>query len=590
MKLAKVGVVVLSLLTLVAGIAGAGPLDPRTLTKFVDPLPLPNVLQPTKPNGTSFVVTMSQFAQQLHSQLPPTTVWGYNGTFPGPTFEAKRGVPISVTYKNNLPTTHLLSSAIDHTFLTPPTLPDVRNVVHLHGAEVRSDSDGNPMDWMVPGQSTTYSYPNSQRATTLWYHDHTAGITRLNVFAGLAGFYLLRDPAVDTAFNLPSGEFEVPLVIQDRAFNTDGSLNYLNDVPPNPTVHPQWIPEFFGDAVLVNGKIWPFLNVEPRKYRFRVLDGSDARMYNLSFSGPQGMVVPPIFQIGTDGGYLPAPAAINELFIAPGERADLVIDFRDLPVGTALTLTNSAKAPFPHGAPPDPQTVAQIMQFRVVPLTGPDTSSLPSTLVGPLPALSTTATRRLTLNEIEGPGGPLTVLLNNSHFDSGTTETPRQGATETWEIINTTADTHPIHLHLIQFQLVSRQKYAVGQYLKTYDAAFPGEAFIPEFGPPLPYGQCGPGKVCGGNPDATPFLQGGPSTPPPNDTGWKDTIKMHPGEITKIIVRWAPQDAPTSGRGAPGPGSNFYPFDPTVGPGYVWHCHILEHEDNDMMRPYKVTR
>jgi FtsP/CotA-like multicopper oxidase with cupredoxin domain len=492
-----------------------------------------------------------------------TKVWGYDGSSPGPTIEAVRGAATTVRWVNALPTTHLFESAIDHSLDGANGKPSVRTVVHLHGAAVASASDGEPEAWFTPGNSATYTYPNVQEAATLWYHDHAMGITRLNVTAGLAGFYLLRDPAAEQG--LPSGKYEVPLVLQDRTFNADGSL-FFPTAGTNPAIHPQWVPETFGNVILVNGKAWPNLNVEPRRYRLRFLDGSDARFYEMSFSGPRGQPAPVMYQIGSDGGLLNAPVALAQLFLAPGERADVVVDFTGLAPGAKFTLTNEAKAPFPRGTVPDPQTAGQVMQFTVVAATGPDTSVLPAKLratpigsLQPGPGAPPAKVRTLTLFEQQGPAGPQAVLLDGKHYADPVTENPKLGSTEIWEIVNTTADAHPIHLHLVQYQLVSRQAFQAGKYLKDYTAAQPV---------PSPSAKAIP---------VAPYLQGSPRPPPPEEAGWKDTIKMFPGEVTRIIARFGPfLDA----SGAPA-------FDPTVG-HYVWHCHILEHEDNDMMRPYAV--
>jgi len=625
-----------------AELTGQVPLNPRTLRKYLDLLP-----QPLRINGTTggtIIVTISEFQQQV---LPSnftagpyggkTLVWGYNGSFPGPTIEAKRGVPLTVQYVNNIPIPSMLQQYlwVDQTlhWADPlrqmgsrlPYSGPVPTVIHLHGGEVESASDGHPEAWWTPGLGitgpafvkNTYTYHNGQEAATLWYHDHALGTTRLNVYAGLAGFYLLRDPPPGVLpeygkepypppypppnLALPGNPYDPPLalgppptprppsvpspyerevVIQDRMFDVKGQL-YFPNVGINPAFHPYWIPEFFGDTIVVNGKVWPYLNVEPRRYRFRFLNGSNARFYNLSLDSRQ-----PFWQIGTDGGYLDVPVKVSRLLLAPGERADVIVDFTGMAVGTLIHLINDAKAPFPKGAPADPKTVGQIMQFKVVPLTAADPTVDPATLPNlrpnnPIVRLAPTVTppkapdvrRLLTLNEVMGPAGPLEVLLNNTKWAGAVTEMPRVGSTEVWEIINLTADTHPIHLHLVQFQLLSRQPFNTSQYLKVYNAAFPGMAYIPEYGPPP-----------GGNPDPTPYLQGKPVLPTgTNEYGWKDTLRVNPGEVTRIVVRFAPQDVLTSI-----PGSNQYLFDPTAEPGYVWHCHILEHEDNEMMRPYKV--
>jgi len=640
------------------------PLAGGAIPKYVDPLLLPARIDATAP-CTVLEITMSEFEQQV---LPSdfvagpysgkTLVWGYNCSFPGPTIVAQRNVPLRVKWVNNLVNPYLQKLlTVDQTLhwadplgtthnnmcmMHPVPLPSacgqpytgpVPTVVHLHGGEVEAPSDGHPEAWFTPCleykgptfRKTKFIYHNRQEATTLWYHDHALGTTRLNVYAGLAGFYFLRDwwdatnnPNGTERPDLPGGpldsdpKYEVEIVIQDRMFDTDGQL-FFPDLGINPTVHPYWIPEFFGDVIVVNGKAWPYLIVDPRRYRFRFLNGSNARFYRLSL-GPKL----PFWVIGTDGGFLDKPVMVKELFIAPGERADVIVDFAPI-AGTNIIMTNSAKAPFPDGTAPDPRTVGQIMQFRVGPAPVPpvtDPSYDPATGVplrtsmvrlasaGALvPGVTPNKTRLLTLNEVMGPLGPLEILLNNTKWDGtmspnagGITEMPQVGSTEVWEIVNLTADAHPIHLHLVQFQLINRQAFNVSAYMKKYNSmfpaatfnnvAYPGGVYIPEYGPPLLYTDTFPlYRKFGGNPDITPYLQGPARPPDPEEIGWKDTFKMFPGEVTRIVVRWAPQDIAV---GAVSPGTNRYRFDPTCEPGYVWHCHILDHEDNEMMRPYIV--
>jgi len=383
---------------------------------------------------------------------------------------------------------------------------------------------------------------------------------------GLAGFYLLRDPhnRLDRCTSpLPKGKFEIPIVIQDRTFNDDGSFAFPN-VGINPDIHPYWVPEFFGDSIMVNGSVWPNLDVKPRQYRFRLLNGSNARFYNLKFSN--GL---PFIQIGSDGGYLPRPVRLTSLLLSPGERADILVDFSSLIPGTTLTLLNDANAPFPDGDPPDPNTVGQIMQFTVLakPVVFP--RPLPRVL-NVIPKLVPNAKKRtLVLFEVMGPNGPLEVLLNGQKWSAPISELPRVSSTEDWLFVNLTGDTHPIHLHLVQFQVVSRQSFMVDQYMNDW-LALNGM-------PPLDH----PTIVL----PVRNYLLSGPVSPPPNEKGWKDTIQANPGEVTKIRVRYAPQDANPILSDL---GVNLYPFNPAKGPGYVWHCHILDHEDNEMMRPYKV--
>jgi len=662
-------IVMLSLTTSVFSAPPVPPgiLDPTTIPKFVNQLiGPPPVYYPTNITdpGTGalirqeYMVNMTQFKQQLLPlPLPQTTVWGYGGkakdavigaylgfvaNSPAPSFEAIRGVPVRVTWINNISTPHLF--AVDPSIhwanpndinmtevmrlammgtypLFPPgydgtvtTLnPNGYNaqspvplVTHLHGGEVPSYFDGGPDEWFTwngmhgPSYSTSpsipvnpnaavYDYPNYQQPATLWYHDHALGVTRINVMSGLAGFYLLREynAALDPiAPLLPRGKYEVPLAIQDRTFMTNGEL-WFPTVGINPTMHPYWFPEFFGNTIMVNGLVWPNMNVDRGVYRFRLLDGSNARFYTISLLNRATNTLLPFIQIGSDGGYLKAPAPLTSLTIAPGERADILVDFSALPAGSKILVKNTAKAPFPAGTAADPQTVGQIMQFTVTanPYTGPATVVLPPalnpTLTGAVfPTLpATLLTRTLTLWEVMGMLGPLEVLLNGQKWNATLTELPKNGTVEDWTIPNLTADTHPIHLHLVQFQLVSRQKFDAKKYTAAWLLAQQTKLAGPPWNIPLANNAMPPWPL-----DFTPvevpvrpYLQGKPTLPAPNEQGWKDTVQMNPGEVTIIRVRFMSQD------GTP------FPFDASLGPGYVWHCHIIDHEDNEMMRPYKVV-
>jgi spore coat protein A, manganese oxidase len=596
----------------------ATPLDPRLIPKFVNQLVVPPVYEPNKVKSPitgkvksyDYTVTMSEFTQQiLPPEFPETTVWGYGGkvknpqsgeiipdfhSSPGPTFEAVRGIPINVQWINNLTGSHLLpvdpsihwANPNNMEMPMPPFPPfppgfpleqyPVPVVPHLHGGENESDSDGHPEAWFTAGEVLTgptfvksrYHYFNTQEPTTLWYHDHVLGMTRLNVLMGLAGFYLLRDLHNRLDYSksiLPNGEFEIPIAIQDRSFNEDGSFAFPSE-GINPDVHPYWLPEFFGDSIMVNGKVWPNLDVEPRQYRFRVLNGSNARFYNLQFSNQM-----PFKQIGSDGGYLAKPVQLVALLMAPGERADILVDFSTLAPNTQLVLGNNANAPFPDGDPPDPLTTGQIMQFTVLDKPKVLPSDLPRRLNFITPLERNAKKRTLVLVEVMGPNGPLEVLLDGQHWSNPVSELPLIGSTEDWELVNLTMDTHPIHLHLVQFRLVSRQSFLVNNYLNDWNA-------LNGMMPPHHH----PTKVL----PVKPYLLNGPVKPPANEKGWKDTIQANRGEVTTIRVRFAPQDATILTI----PGFNYYSFNPTKGPGYVWHCHILDHEDNDMMRPYKLRK
>lgn len=584
-------------------------INPLTILKYINEIKGPPPVHIPSYCNREYMVDILEFQQQiLPPGFPVTTVWGYGGQAkdavtgkplgyikhsPGATFEAIRNCSLIVKWINKLSSPHPLP--VDPTlhwadpnnlgmvmcpcFPFPPGYEKAQYpvpiVTHLHGGEVPSAFDGHPEAWFTHLHNSTslkgkprtgpayvtdkYTYPNRQEATTLWYHDHALGITRLNVLMGLAGFYLLRDPHDPVANSLPSKKYEIPLVIQDRTFNSDGSFFFPN-VGINPDIHPYWVPEFFGDTIMVNGLVWPNLNVEPTQYRFRLLNGSNARFYTLSLANGQTFT-----QIGTDGGYLPMPVTLSELTIAPGERADILIDFSALSPGTKIIFTNTAPAPFPKGDPTDPQTTGQIMQFTVVSPAGslPVLPPLPKTL-NIIPTLTPNAPKRtLTLVEVMGPQGPVEVLLNGQKWSAPISEFPELGTTEEWEIVNLTADTHPIHLHLVQFQLFTRQRLDTATYMADWMAANGG--MMPPFTQPTK-----PWPV-------DSYLIGTPMPPQLNEQGWKDTVQMNPSEVTTIKVRFAEQDG------------RRYPFDATKGPGYVWHCHILDHEDNEMMRPYKVV-
>jgi len=478
------------------------------------------------------------------------------------------------------------------------------------------------------GNEAVYRYPNGQESALVWFHDHALGATRLNVYAGLAGGYLITDPA-NTVANLTMPA--VPLIIQDRMFDTNGQL-YFPSLGIN-LEHPYWVPEFVGDTIVVNGKVWPSLNVQAKRYRFLIVNGSNARTYELFFiNKATGAKGPVIWQIGTDGGFLDAPVSIdpnarglNKLLLMPGERADIIVDFGGQ-AGQTLLLANTGRTPYPAGAPVSGRTTGRIMQFVVAAGAVTDTSCNPAAAgcLRPVPmvrlanagALGAGVTihkmRQLTLNEIMGPGGPLEILLNNTkwtgrsplgasrpdftpvtvgNYTSDYSEINQEGETELWEIINLTADAHPIHLHLVQFQILNRQPFDVKGYNAAYAAAFPGGIFQMAVGPPLNYNTLNADTALGGNPAITPFLKKGPAIPPAlNEAGWKDTVRMMPGEVTRIVVRYAPMSLPANTTSA----NAYYPFSPdglsAIGRhGYVWHCHIIDHEDNEMMRPNQVT-
>jgi FtsP/CotA-like multicopper oxidase with cupredoxin domain len=647
----------------------AMPLDPASIAKYQEPLVIPPVMprtsllrgrgqQPTE----YYEIVVKQFQQQvLPAPMPMTTVWSYGsanhaGTFHFPAFtiEANVNKPIRIKWINGLVDEfgnylpHLLP--IDQTphWANPPggemgkdmrgfdPLPytgPVPIITHVHGAHVGPESDGFPEAWFLPNavnipmgyatkgthfdqfdrtntQSGTaiFQYPNNQKATTLWYHDHTLGMTRANVYAGPAGFYLLRGGPTDLGSVLPGpapaiGDppgthyYEIPLAIQDRAFNDDGSLFYPGDraffegldpsqlrIPFIPDmacdedmsdVSPIWNPEFFGNTIVVNGHTWPWLQVEPRRYRFRLLDGTNGRFLLLKLVMGDPTVRPAIpaldfWQIGSEGGFLPAPVRLDQLLMGPAERADVIVDFTALAEGTEIYLINEGPdEPFGGGEPPndfdsaDPGTTGQVMKFVVGPLMSTDTSTNPSMLALPrfTPLGPPDKVRQVTLNEDDSatvrvktnpsgnvllncengePFGPIMARLGTLNWDGNSTpllwddeitENPILNTTEIWEIFNFTADAHPIHLHLVMFQVVDRQ---------ALESDEEGMAVQPA------------------------ELVGDPIPPEPWETGYKDTVIANPGEVTRIKAKFD-----ITGR-------------------YVWHCHIVEHEDNEMMRAYEV--
>ncbi|HSN77366.1 MAG TPA: multicopper oxidase [Anaerolineae bacterium] len=595
-----------------------------------------------------YEIAVRQFRQQiLPTGMPQTTVWSYGSAnhpnsfnYPAFTIEAGHNHPVRVKWINDLkdPNTgrflpHILP--VDQTlhWANPPGPRDhhgtsqdpymgpVPIVTHVHGAHTGDESDGYTEAWYLPAANNipsdyfaegtwyryfrrkfqsqsgvawedgtaTFQYPNDQRATTMWYHDHTLGMTRVNVYAGPAGFYLLRGgpddvvggvlpgpaPALGDPANLTY--YEIPLAIQDRSFNQDGSLFYPDNraffeglepeqlqIPFMPEyacdghsdIAPMWNPEFFGNTIVVNGRTWPFLNVERRRYRFRFLNGCNSRFLILKFENEL-----PLWQIGSEGGFLPAPVQLGQLLMAPAERADVIVDFSNLPVGATLILRNyGPDEPFGGGVPgvdfeiADPATTGQVMQFRVVAASGPDPSTPPHLLQ--LPAITplgpASLTRQVSLNEEDSatvfveeengvieldcasdtPFGPAAALCGTLTtggmgqpllWMDPITENPALNATEVWEIYNFTMDAHPIHLHEVMFEVVNREMF-----------------------------------------DPMPHTPATPRPPEPWETGFKDTVIAYPGEITRIKAKF---DLPGL---------------------YVWHCHIVEHEDNEMMRPYAV--
>lgn len=491
-------------------------INPTSLARFVDPLPIPSVARaaeqradPANPGHTlpCYRIEMRACKVRLHRDIPTTPVWGYNGQFPGPSIEARRGEPLLVEWVNALPSQHFLP--IDHTLHgAEKDKPDVRAITHVHGARVPAKADGFPDDWYTPGHSVLYRYPNGQDAATLWYHDHAMGITRLNIYAGLFGAYIVRD-AEEQALHLPSGDYDMPLILCDRLVAQDGQLYY----PVSDDPHAPWVMQCLGNLVLCNGKVFPYLDVEPRRYRFRLINVANTRFFDLSLSHDQAMQ-----QIASDQGLLPAPLERARIELYPAERADVVIDFAGF-AGKSVQLRHESQG---------------IVEFRVRAQSSRDTSALPATLrpVTRIDPATAARDRILTLNEIDDANGnAMQMLLDGKRWSDPITENPRQNSIETWSFVNLTGDAHPIHVHLVRFQVIDRRPFDLFAWNAHRKLVFTGPAVPPE----------------------------------PQELGWKDTVRADSGMVTRIAMRFD---------GEPG--------------RYVWHCHFLEHEDNEMMRPFQV--
>jgi FtsP/CotA-like multicopper oxidase with cupredoxin domain len=573
------------------------------LTPFVDALPVPRRLIAPE-HGGRLTVSLRAARHRFHRDLPASRVWAYDATVPGPTIEAERGEPVTVEWRNELePPLPLVATvapmATDAAGVPVQCVPGLsggtpderaaalagHTVVHLHGGLTPASYDGWTENLFAPGQHALVRYPMDQRAALLWYHDHVMGVTKLHVYAGLAGLFIVRDER-ERELRLPKGPpFEVPLLIQDRNFDVDGDGR-----PTGQLVHKTDtdVMEAFAPFTVVNGKVWPTLDVEPAAYRFRVLNGSNARTHRLVLlheGRPEPMR---ITQIGTDHGLLRAPVAMppDGLVLASAERADLLIDFSDLEPGSKLTLCNTARAPFDGSPSPAAEAAGaadvdgllpypQVMRFRVASATTTRRSvPVPRELAtdhDPPSAQSLTGAPRrlialverelegqpnmLTMRELAVAGddedGPLVTVTDGettvryrsvaAHFEDATTFFPMLGRPEIWQLINLTEDTHPIHLHLDPFQILSR-------------SAIRHE---------VPEGGIGDRELT-----AAVTLERDPDDElshaiDDNERGLKDTVRVNPDEMVEIAVRFTTY----SGR-------------------YMYHCHILEHEDRDMMRPF----
>ncbi len=526
---------------------------PAALQGFSTPLPfLPKARPVNNANPNAYRIMARPGTTVFHPSLGNTTIWGYDDgsgrgvRTPGYVIEARTGTATTVSYVNGLPARHMFASEVpDYMYAGKP----VRMNTHLHGGYVAGVDDGNPYAnpaEYLPGQTQTVVYPNQQASTLLWYHDHADQITRTNVYAGLVGLYIIRD-GQDTGnepngLGVAGGAYEVPLVFSDKLFDQAGQLFYSGTST--------WIPEFYGDTPVVNGAARPFMNVEPRMYRFRMLNASNARFWNLKL--PAGVRV---WQIGSDGGLFDVPVPLSGLLMLPAERMDVLVDFSRV-AGQTVTLINDV---LPAKVSSPAPNLPEIMQFRVgtqVSVAGP--KNPPARLPGTMPALGApSVVRNITLEEVQNPItlSPAYGSMNGRKFGDarGVQEQPRLGATEDWRLVNLTGDTHPIHLHLIQFQVMDRTPFDAIAYQSALDAA---RAADPN----------------AANPDPSRYVSGPPVAADPNERGWKDTVRANPGQITRLRTNWT------------------LPTGLTPAQNYVYHCHILEHEDNSMMRPLQLVR
>ena len=559
-------------------------------TKFTKQLPRPPRINLTGLISTA-AINMEQFSQQVLTGYPKTKLYGYGNllgrpSWPGPTIVAMKNRTTRVLWRNNLPPgrgsvadSHLLK--VDKSLemaLPSRALPagNIPTIPHLHGSHVEPESDGHPEAWFTQNSTQRggnwgkhlYEYENTQRAATLWYHDHAIGITRLNVYAGLAGAYILRDPRERMLVRnhvLPDDDHEVELIIQDRFFTDDGQL----DLPVATNPVNGVTASLFGDFICVNGMPWPVLDVEPRKYRFRIVNGSDSRIKNLELNDANASFL----FVGTELGLLRQAIQRRRVPIAPGERYDVVIDFTGF-AGKEITMTNAGPGgvfvgyrnaagvvtnnpddtPFGFGAPPNPASTGLVMKFRVGKKRSflPNATVQPGTILGePMEDLIATKTRGVLAYQGRDGYNRATEFLGSmehgtAEWHEKATEVVKLGDTEVWEFHNLSPVAHPVHIHLVDFQVIGRQP--LSPFTKE-DIALQMCNGLPATG----------ARVTSG---AEPIGVERPAEE--YERGPKDTVIAYPNEVTRVVARF---DKPGE---------------------YIWHCHILHHEDHAMMRPLIV--
>lgn len=543
-------------------------LDASKLRMFVDKLPdMPKIKGYDVVNGDpvpkSLIIGMFHKKWKFHRDIPATPVFAYGtsrdtATVPGPTIEALHGISTHVSWLNHLPSKHILPWDPTIPTAIPSTKEGVPTVVHLHGGIDEPESDGHSESWFTRsfrqrGPTWTkkkYHYHNNQQPGTLWYHDHAMGLTRVNLLAGLIGAYVIRQPDLEVPLGLPyDDEFDRPLLVFDRGFRVDGSI-FMNSTGNNPTIHPQWQPEYFGDAIIVNGKAWPYMIVRRRKYRFRIINACNARFFKFYFTNNLTFI-----HVASDSAYNERPVILQEMLLAPSEIANVVVDFSKSESNSAI-LANDAPYPYPSGDPVN-EANSKVMKFIISPHHEVENSNIPEKLIK-YPSSDGSAvahTRYIAMYEYTANADePTHLYINGKPYEAPVTETPKVGTSEIWYVINLTDDNHPLHIHLGLFVVLDQTELVKEDEFK--DCMLKHNDAI----------ECHVSK----------YARGENVEVPAHERGWKNVYKMMPGYVTKILVRFSFIHSNES-----------YPFDATSEPGYVFHCHILDHEDNVMMRPLK---
>lgn len=611
------------------------------LTPFVDALPIPGRATPARTTNGYCVPVLPDLCfsgplevydmpmlritnHQFHSSLPPMEVWGYAGQYPGPTIEAKVGEPLLVNWINSLtnnegkyPYWLRADTNLFHGGAASGVSGQaIRTVVHLHGAAVLPRYDGYPTNWFLPGESDQYFYGNvdfNADGQTLWYHDHAIGVTANNVYAGLAGFYLVRAEGYDErmGIRLPSGPHEIPLVFQDRDFAvTTWSENGV--IRSETNLYNAGLP--WHHYAVVNGKVTPYLEVEPRPYRFRILNGTNFRALALRMAMtqvdgsafPTNVVPPsaPTFQvIGNEDGYLRSPAThVQRIATMPGERVDVVVDFSSFAgsLYTNITIQNAFGAGGNNADVVGAPFITNLMQFRVsLPLStnGTPVVTIPQVLatnwVTTESLVSLAMTNRPVTLDLLDPTGTVPfqgppfnlatpaypfALINMRGFHEPITEFPQAGDIEVWEIVNLSKEAHPFHVHLLDFRVVNRQRFASDR--TTLTTPWGGDPNVP----PVMVGKYIIDRLAGTLQPLTAYLSINPNDlipPQPFETGPKDVVRAAPFAVTRIVMQW-----PTNAMFYNTPSARS--GDPSTHGRFIYHCHILDHEDNDMMRPLQL--